>query len=54
MEELQNRLRASRHRVSELEKELASATAAATVADKQKSNHEQEVDQLRLQSGMLR
>lgn len=54
VEELQNRLRASRHRVSELEKELASVTASASAADKQKNNHVQEVDQLRLQNGMLR
>lgn len=53
VEELQNRLRASRHRVSELEKELASVTATASAADKQKNNHVQEVDQLRLQNGML-
>ncbi|KAJ1520109.1 hypothetical protein ONE63_004329 [Megalurothrips usitatus] len=53
VEELQNRLRASRHRVSELEKELTSATSAANAADKQKNNHVQEVDQLRLQNGML-
>ncbi|KAK3908927.1 Golgin subfamily A member 2 [Frankliniella fusca] len=53
VEELQNRLRASRHRVSELEKELTTVTAAASASDKQKNNHVQELDQLRLQNGML-
>lgn len=54
VEELQNRLRASRHRVSELEKELISVSASATAAGKQEKNHAQELDQLRLQNGMLR
>lgn len=53
VEELQNRLRASRHRVSELEKELTSVTASASASNKQTTNHVQAIDQLRLQNGML-
>lgn len=53
-EELQSRLRASRHRVNELEKEVNSLKAVKVNVDKNVQEHNREIERLKLEYGMLK
>ena len=54
MEELQNRLRASRHKVNELEKELSAVSTKTQTNERQMQIYIQEQDRLKRENSVLR